>query len=385
MRRLFVSLLSILLVLVVVSCRESSKEAEPVPVILVTDLYYPAQDIGDNVDLLTPFALKQIDLKAIVFDITRSHLKEDGILRDPGFIPVRQLNELFGKEVPCASAPYVELTSPDDRKEDAPASQQKGIELLLQTLERANNPVHIVSTGSLRPIAVALNRRPDLLLSDKVAAVHICAGSSSEDYLEWNIALDSLAAARVLRSGMKIILYPCASAKGPFDKDVNNSFWALQDLGWILSIKDSRIRNYLAYNILRKKDRPDFLSYLEDVLPDQDAMALRDFRSDRFYGSGGAHYVWETALWMQIASLALVERDGQGQIVPKDDVLPTDTVCPEELWPVTLEVMDNGLFHFERCSGGSPVKLYYRADPAKQEALLNQAFPLWYGSFHSIL
>ena len=364
-------------------CGCSHQDDGKVPVILISDLYYPAQDVGDNVDLLTPYALEQIDLKAVIFDITRSHMNEDGIRRDPGFIPVRQLNYLFGKDVPCAAAPYDSLSSPEDRKEDAPAFQQKGIELLLNTIEAADKPVHIVSTGSLRPLAIALNRRPDLMLSGKVAAVHISAGSSSEHFMEWNIALDTLAAARVLRSGMRIILYPCATENGPFDKGVNNSFWALWNLDWILDMPDGRMRNYLAYNILRKSDRPDFLSYLEGPLPESDAAALRAFRSDRFYGSGGRHYVWETAVWMQVASLVLVEREGVGRIVPEGEVLDDDLVSPDQLWPVKLNVADNGLFSFERCDGDSSVLLYFRAEPWKQEMLLNQAFPIWYSSFRS--
>lgn len=371
------------LLLAAVSCGNPSQKDGRVPVIVISDLYFPGQDIGDNVDLLTPYALDQIDLKAIVMDITRSHLKEDGILRDPGFIPVRQLNYLFGKEVPCAAAPYDSLSSPEDLKDDAPAFQQKGIELLISTIEKSDRPVHIVSTGSLRPLAIALNRRPDLLLSDKVAAVHVAAGSSSEYFLEWNIALDTLAAARVLRSGMKIILYPCATENGPFDKGVNNAFWALWDLDWILDMPDVRLRNYLVYNILRKSDRPDFLSYLEDPLPESDAAALRAFRSDRFYGSGGRHYVWETAVWMQVASLVLVEREGVGRIVPEGEVRDDDLVCPEQLWPVSLEVADNGLFRFERSDEDSSVRMYFRMEPWKQEKLLNEAFPAWYGSFRS--
>lgn len=373
----------LLLLLAVFSCGKAPKAPCPVPVIVISDLYYPAQDVGDNVDLLTPYALEQIDLKAVIFDITRSHMNEDGIRRDPGFIPVRQLNYLFGKDVPCAAAPYDSLSSPEDRKEDAPAFQQKGIELLLNTIEAADKPVHIVSTGSLRPLAIALNRRPDLMLSDKVAAVHISAGSSSEHFMEWNIALDTLAAARVLRSGMRIILYPCATGNGPFDKGVNNSFWALWNLDWILDMPDGRMRNYLAYNILRKSDRPDFLSYLEGPLPESDAAVLSSFRSDRFYGSGGAHYVWETAVWLNLASLVLVERDGCGLIVPQNEVLANDLVSPDQLWPVKLNVADNGLFSFERCDGDSSVLLYFRAEPWKQEMLLNQAFPKWYSSFRS--
>ena len=373
----------LLLPALIVSCGKMQDKDTSVPIILISDLYYPAQDIGDNVDLLTPFALEQIDLKAIIFDITRSHLNEDGIRRDPGYIPVRQLNYLFGKDVPCAAAPYDSLSFPEDRKEDAPLFQQEGIELLLRSIESSSRPVYIVCTGSLRPLAIALNRRPDLLLSPKVAAVLICAGSSSEDFLEWNIALDTLAAARVFRSGMKMILYPCATEYGPFDKGVNNTFWALHDLGWILSMQDSRIRNYLVYNILRKTDRPDFLSYLEEDLTDEDAAELLAFRSDRFYGSGGAHYVWETALWMHLASLVLVEQDGEGSIIREDEVLPDDRVFPEQFWPVKLKVKDNGLFSFERCNGDSPIMLYFRAEPWRQEMLLNHAFPLWYNSFRS--
>ncbi len=372
-------------VLATVSCEGLLKNTASIPVILVSDLYYPAQDIGDNVDLLTPFALEQIDLKAIILDITREHLEEEGILRDPGFIPVWQLNYLFGKDVPCAAAPYDLLSSPDDKKEDAPAFQQKGIDLLLQTLEKASQPVHIVSTGSLRPVAIAMNRRPDLFRSDKIAAIHICAGSSSENYMEWNIALDTLAAARVLRSGATINLYPCATSEGPFDTGEYNSFWALEDLGWTLSLRDKHIRNYLAYNILRKNNRPDFLSYLDNDLPEEDSISLQSFRSDRFYGSGGAHYVWETAVWMQVASLVLVERDGVGMIVRKDNVLSGDKVFQEGMIPVLLDVKDNGLFHFEQCEGASSVQIYYRTCPQKQEELLNDAFPLWYNSFHSIL
>ena len=125
------------LLLAAVSCGNPSRNDDRVPVIVISDLYFPGQDIGDNVDLLTPYALEKIDLKAVVMDITRSHLKEDGILRDPGFISVRQLNYLFGKDVPCAAAPYDSLSSPEDRKEDAPAFQQKGIELLQRQLPRA--------------------------------------------------------------------------------------------------------------------------------------------------------------------------------------------------------------------------------------------------------
>ena len=76
------------------------------PLIDVTDLYHPHQDFGDNFDLLLPYALAdEIDLRAVVLDCTQrfrearaDHPNPDYRdfhgPRDPGFVPVLQLNYL---------------------------------------------------------------------------------------------------------------------------------------------------------------------------------------------------------------------------------------------------------------------------------------------------
>ena len=75
-----------------------------IPVIDVTDLYPPHQDVGDNFDLITAYALPELDLRAVVLDCTepfRQPVAKDpgpGLFpdpngpREPGFIPVLQLN-----------------------------------------------------------------------------------------------------------------------------------------------------------------------------------------------------------------------------------------------------------------------------------------------------
>ena len=52
-----------------VKCGNRTNDGK-VPVIVITDLYFPGQDIGDNFDLVTPFSLPQVDLKAIILDVT---------------------------------------------------------------------------------------------------------------------------------------------------------------------------------------------------------------------------------------------------------------------------------------------------------------------------
>ena len=77
-----------------------------IPVIDVTDLYHPHQDVGDNFDLVAAYALPEIDLRAVILDahdtfrkpvsyyplLSKYYVDKDGP-RDPGFIPVLQLNE----------------------------------------------------------------------------------------------------------------------------------------------------------------------------------------------------------------------------------------------------------------------------------------------------
>ena len=101
---------------------------------------------------------------------------------------------------------------PDD---GYPPFQQQGIELLLRVLRESPVPVDIVSFGSARPVAVAFNRDPDLL-REKVREIYLCEGSAPAGYLEWNVYLDPHAFVRMLRSGLNITIYPCATEQGPF-------------------------------------------------------------------------------------------------------------------------------------------------------------------------
>ena len=49
---------------------------------------------------------------------------------------------------------------------------------------------------------------------------------------------------------------------------------------------------------------------------------------------GKEHYVWETAVWICVSGRKLVKRaDGTHRLIPAEQVLPTDTVLPNELRP----------------------------------------------------
>jgi hypothetical protein len=42
--------------------------ARKIPLVVITDLYHPHQDVGDNLDLITGFALPNVDLRAVCLD-----------------------------------------------------------------------------------------------------------------------------------------------------------------------------------------------------------------------------------------------------------------------------------------------------------------------------
>ncbi|ALX66430.1 hypothetical protein [Microbacterium sp. XT11] len=349
----------------------------PTPVIVVTDLYLPPEDPGDNFDLVFPFASERVDLRAVILDVSiekRESVKE-GVIgypgpRDPGIIPVAQLNALFGTRVPCGISPFARMRDLDDEMRDVPRFQQQGPELLLEVLRTSAEPVHIMSFGSARPIAVALNRDPGLM-REKVAAIHLSAGSTTLDYLEWNVYLDPIAMRRVVDSGLPLALYPCASAVDCYTLDVHNTVWWLENLAWIEDMHPG-LRRYLLYG-LGGESRIDFLRALdEDPSPEV---------ARRVYGR--RHAVWETAAWMVVSGSQLVRRaDGTHRIVGAADVAPDDVIIPNELVPARVRSHETGLYTFEITeAAGDRVRVFRREDPAEYEKALQEALPALYCGF----
>lgn len=336
------------------------------PLIDTTDLYHPHQDVGDNFDIVAAYALPEIDLKAVILDATEKYRREG---RDAGFIPVLQLNSIFGRRVPCATAPYSAMLSPEDKMLDAPAFQQAGIELLLDTIRQSAEPVDVTVFGSARAVAVAYNREPDLLRRG-VRRIHLCAGASSPDFLEWNVVLDPHAVVRLLRSDLPIAIYPCATREGPFAYGPHNCFWKLPNLAFAAQMQPA-LRAYLAYAFSRST-RSDFLRYLEEEPPAGLIQAI----------AASAHNVWETCVWMQISGRRLVRRaDRSCRIVPAAEVRATDTVLPNELRPCTVQVRDNGGFGFTLTDRPTNFLIYDRGEAKENEGALQEALPALYLSF----
>ena len=366
------------------------------PIIDVTDLYHPYEDPGDNFDLIAAYALPEVDLRAVILDCTAGFRKPvadhpglwadpDGP-RDPGFIPVTQLNFIFNRGVPCATGPFTMMKSPQDKMLDAPGFQQQGIELIIKTLRESREPVEILSFGSARTIAAAYNRDPKLLMK-KVRRIHLSAGASEPGFLEWNVKLDPQAIVCLLRSKLPVAIYPCATKNGTngidaaFTYGPNNTFWKLPDLSFIPEMHPM-LRAYLAYSFSRSK-RTDFLRAVEEDPP---AEVMRNIVAR-------PHNVWETALWLNVSGRKLVKRaDGHYRIVAASEVRLGDRVLPNNLRPCQVLVRTNGEFQWtcdkavgsESGYSGASSKWNFemidRGNPKENEIALREALPAWYKS-----
>jgi pyrimidine-specific ribonucleoside hydrolase len=362
-----------------------------VAVIDVTDLYHPHQDEGDNFDIIAPYALPEIDLRAVILDCTQPFRQpvaldageglfpDDRGPRDPGFIPVLQLNYIFNRNVPCAVGPFSPMKSPADPMVNVPGFQQQGIELILRTLRESKELVHIMTFSSVRSVAAAYNRDPQLF-KDKLALISMSAGASGSDFLEWNVALDRHAVVCLLRSDLPIAIFPDASAHNQdpqqrpmgnaFSYDPHNTYWSIPNLHFIKGMHP-RLRRYLDFAFGRVT-RMDFLRAMDEDFPEN----FNEARYNEIYR------IWETALWIIRSGRRLVRRaDGNCRIIPPSEMIASDVELPNELRPCEVTVRDDGIYSFKETSTPGNRWVYYRGDPKENEAALREALPALYQSF----
>lgn len=325
-----------------------------IPIIDVTDLYHPHQDPGDNFDLVAAYALPELDLRAVILDCTERYrrpyahhdnpdYRDFAGPREPGIIPVEQLNYIFNRAVPYGIGCFRQMRSPGDPLDDIPRFQQRGIELILKTLRESEQKVHILSFGSARNIAAAYNRAP-ALFREKLARLHLSAGADGP-FLEWNVMLDPHAVVCLLRSGLPVAIYPCATAKGPFDYGRHNTFWRLENLEFIRDMHP-QLRRYLVY-AFRRTCRNDFLRAMDEDPPADQMDAVCAWK----------HNVWETAIWLNV------------------------TGRQNDLKPCRVEVADTGLFTWSFTSEPTNFWMYDRGDPYANERQMRELLSAWYKSF----
>ncbi len=218
------------------------------PVIHCTDLLHPYDDPDDHFDLATLYAMRGIELKAVILDQGRSQVER------PGTVPVWQMNRITGRDVPAAIGLAEKLRGPSDKALDQKPQFQRGVELILTTLRQSPVPVAITAVGSMRDVTAAFNREPELLRT-KVAKLMVFIGEASDPkFVEHNVSLDSQAYVGLMRSGLPIYWVPCFDG-GPWKNQGHASFWQArhEDL-----LKNARpeVLQFFIYALEKEKSEP---------------------------------------------------------------------------------------------------------------------------------
>lgn len=364
--------------------------AEKIPIVIITDLYHPYQDPGDNLDLINGYALPEVNLLGVIIDGTDAFRKEIAdhptLWLDPrgprevGIIPIEQLNYIFKRAIPYSVGPLEMMASENDKMESL-SGFENGVDHLLSILQESEQPIEIISFGSARVVAVAYNRDPELLRS-KIARIHLSAGTASPNYElgcdvganmipggEWNVALDVYAFTRLMRSSLPIALYPCAGRDGGFVMDKHNTYWRMGEMNFLREMAP-QLQCYIDFAFSRQL-RHDYLRAMDQGAP----YTIGKSEVKSYF------HLWESLIWLEVAGLHIVTRnDNDFELIKKSDVKSEDQVVESVLRPCSITVRDDGRFTFDYTQK-SNISIYYRPDIEKTQQALNIVIPRLFASY----
>jgi hypothetical protein len=234
---------------------EAALAAEKIPIVYSTDLFHPHADPDDHYDLACLFAIEEFDVRGVILDLGQRQTAQCG---RPA---VEQMMRISGRKVPYAVGLGRALRRLDDKAEDEPAPYQGAVRMILDVLQRSPQKVVLFSTGSCRDIAVALNRRPDLMRA-KVRAVYFNIGRGpNEPQEECNVGYDPLSYYRLFQSGLPLYWCPC------YGRDGYETLYEA-DQTRVVGACAPRAQNYFVYCLTRSTADPiEFLSRPAQPLP----------------------------------------------------------------------------------------------------------------------
>lgn len=270
-----------------------------IPVIYCTDLFHPHDDPDDHFDIACLYAIPEIDIKAVILDQGKKQQKK------PGAIPVEQLNYITGKNVPSYIGLAEKLKSPGDKGLNEAAEYQAGVEQIIRILKESAEPVVIIAVGSLRDVAAAYNREPELMRK-KTGKLYIFIGeASNNEFVEWNVNLDVNAYRCVMQSDLPVYWVPCFDG-GVWHNKGRASFWKARHADLLKDVS-VRVMNYFIYALARKG--PELkIKYLDAEADSKEKKKVL----------AGVRNLWCTAVFGDAAGRKIVKRGDKYISIPKD-------------------------------------------------------------------
>ena len=318
--------------------------AEPqIPVIYCSDLFHPHDDPDDHFDLACMYAIPEFDIKAIILDQGKKQQQK------PGQIPIDQMNDLTGRNVPAVIGLAETLQSPEDKGTQQGTVYQKGVETILTILRESDAPVTIIVVGSLRDVAAAYNREPELVRS-KIHRLYAFIGEAQASFQEYNVGLDVNAYRCIMNSSLPVYWVPCFDG-GIWINEGNASFWQAKHETLLADAADPLL-NFFIYMIFRKNEADPVAALYQPVVQEEKEKVLTEIRN-----------LWCCALFPHMASRQYVQRGAAYLAPPKDQVLPEDKIVkPFSFLPVKVHIDEQGLEKFDNTDRVQEVHRFHVSD-----------------------
>jgi len=213
----------------------------------------------------------------------------------------------------------------------------------------SEEPVTIITAGSLRDVTAANNRNKDLF-REKVGKLLIFIGEASAGTVEWNVGLDPLAFRIIMNSGLPVWWVPCFDG-GNFKNNGNASYWNAEHRE-LLQYASPGIMNFFIYALL-KKDSPGIFEFLDSPVNETVKEQILDLRRN----------LWCTAVFTVAAGRKIVKKYNEYIALPEEQIRKDDTVVEAfRFIPVSLYVNEDVKVVYKELSGSKPVLRYQVVD-----------------------
>lgn len=337
-------IISVAVFVPLIVCSTSLVGAEAkVPVIYCTDLFHPHDDPDDHFDIACMYAITEFDIKAIILDQGKKQQER------PGAVPISQLNAMTGRNIPYAIGLAEKLERPEDKGEQQSAVHQKGIETILAVLRESPAPVTIIAVGSLRDVAAAYNREPELVRK-KMHRLYAFIGEAQAKFQEYNVGLDVNAYRCIMNAGLPVYWVPCFDG-GIWVNEGNASFWQAKHEALLADAADPLL-NFIIYMILRKDKSDPVRALYQPVVQEEKEKVLAEMRN-----------LWCCAVFPYMAGRRYIQRSDTFLAVPEDHVLPEDKIVePFSFLPVKVYIDEKGLEKYENTKGLQMVHRFHVND-----------------------
>ncbi len=347
-KRTFLYLLLCVTISFLAACDSSIKTQEKTAVIYSSDLFHPHGDMDDQVDLAALYGLPDIDIKLVILDHGKSQLER------PGLIPVRQMNRLTGRDIRAEIGLTYNLQNLQDQALEQEEQFQGAVKALIEVMETTAQKVVIITVGSLRDIAAAYNRSPELF-HEKVDKVLIFAGEASKkNFVETNVKMDRFAFATIMNSDLPVYWVPCFDG-GLWQNRGRASYWQTTYEKILQDVPDSLLK-YFLYAAKRSKDDP-FLFLDEEIDINLKNKLFRTARN-----------LWSCSLFYIASGKTVTKTDKGYDVVPVEKARDKDVVF--DFAPVNIEASSNGEIKYLKNNEGHKVMQFRIRKRAEYKAIM---------------